>query len=272
MDRVPLRFTEEVLLQLEMEESKRRNLKRKLQAIRTLASIWSGIANRPRKYANLKIYFDPHEVVFYLESDRKPVALEDLGSIVIDEFLISDNRPRDGLHCDPLTESSLKQLKKLLRRGNPCELSVYCRNEHPLLQQLCLAPARVTKLKCFYFPITCREEVFVRILERRTLGSFAFWRETFLTPELLRLLLAFLPTREFHHLSIAVTTDSSVSIQTLTNELIDTVLSMEGRRRCIFWAGGRNFQLCSRRFGDGVQSNVRLMYENESHYVAVCFT
>uniref|UniRef100_A0A1I8A5W2 BTB domain-containing protein n=1 Tax=Steinernema glaseri TaxID=37863 RepID=A0A1I8A5W2_9BILA len=145
MNRVPIIFIEEVILQIERGAG----WTGKLHETYLLSSNWGRIACSKMfaPKAGLNIEFKPNkEAVFsIISSYGEPVALEDLGEVLFEHIIIGNRIDR---HIHPLTDTNLKLLQKHFRKGYPCEVSVWNKYyNQPLIKKLCLAPSRITLLK-----------------------------------------------------------------------------------------------------------------------------
>uniref|UniRef100_A0A1I7YKN9 FBD domain-containing protein n=1 Tax=Steinernema glaseri TaxID=37863 RepID=A0A1I7YKN9_9BILA len=261
MDAVPVCFIEEVVLQLE----RLNNSIKGPQEVSKLSSIWGRIT----KLAVLEVYLSRRKLaVFSLKCDEEPVAVEELGQITIQRIEILDNIGYE-LDCHPLTKANFELLRKSPWRNYPCELSIRYSgaNYHPVVDQLCLMPSRVTKFKVFSY-ITLPRKPLARIMENGNLRSFECYSGLYLTADLLPLLLKFVASKDLSHFTVVIGKSSPVSCETFINGMIDAFLSRERTKPFRFCVGERYEHLCGRFTGTSMAEKVEASFITDN-YAAV---
>uniref|UniRef100_A0A1I8A507 FTH domain-containing protein n=1 Tax=Steinernema glaseri TaxID=37863 RepID=A0A1I8A507_9BILA len=209
MDRVPLRFIEEVLFCVERRPYWTREIPK-------YPSIWGRVAEREgiRNTAKIHVHFSRNnEAIFSVLStstgEETPVALEDLQQFVLEIIEIDEAMIIEGMHLD----------------ANIDDFSGV-----PLVERFCLTPSRVTEIrldKRLPLPI----ELLTRSIEQGTLRRLECEFSVHVTEELFQVLLRFVASERFQRLSF-YRSSGPVSNETFLRGAIDVFLSR--KRRQIF--------------------------------------
>uniref|UniRef100_A0A1I8ADV9 Mini-chromosome maintenance complex-binding protein n=1 Tax=Steinernema glaseri TaxID=37863 RepID=A0A1I8ADV9_9BILA len=228
MDRVPICFIEEVLLQL---ADTPRFMDRKYP------SMWGEVADMKlaREKADLYIYLESKEQAYFcVDDDDGPVELDCIGQFVFVKIRVTDDRDddfntRELPEFHPLTEKNFKLLHNVIRKPFPSDLDLDFLTYpiHPLVQRLCMAIPRVAKLDLSsQGPLSM--DTLTRSIERETLSHLSCYIDMHVTKEMLPVLLRFAAFEKMKKFQITISEDSPVSYKALCNEVISAV---ETRKR-----------------------------------------
>uniref|UniRef100_A0A1I7ZWX8 Uncharacterized protein n=1 Tax=Steinernema glaseri TaxID=37863 RepID=A0A1I7ZWX8_9BILA len=238
MDRVPICFIEEVLLQISYKlcgpTSHGEHHK--------LPCIWGRIAKRKpvKETVGLHLCFvsekEAHWNVWRHKTSES-VPLANLGHFTISHIVIWGRSMEGYRRCDLLTETNFKVLRKYLRTGLSCIIifSAKKRCDHPLVRKLCLAPTRVTRIELFK-PTPIQLEILTQSVTRGTLRSFEFPFHLNVTNELLHVLLEFVASVQIEEFSLYVALKSPISYETVLSRVAEAFLSRERAQRFKFYA------------------------------------
>uniref|UniRef100_A0A1I7ZW15 F-box domain-containing protein n=1 Tax=Steinernema glaseri TaxID=37863 RepID=A0A1I7ZW15_9BILA len=246
MDCVPIRFIEEVLLQLDYEESYTAKIK-----MRKLPTTWGRIvkSKKSKQPVCLKVYVvNNEEAVFSITRFEQPIPLVDLEQSVIRYIRINIG----GHSCHMIYD--FKE-----------------RRDHLVLKQLSLLPTRVTSIELYNesFPI----EALTQSVERGTLRSFKSRNCLQLTNDLLPVLLKFVASTQMKHLSFFVARRSPMSYETVLAEVVNAFLSTERPHHFRLIADPGTERLCERLKEVGMQNNLEVLYYVMKYYrVSICRT
>uniref|UniRef100_A0A1I8ABJ3 DUF3786 domain-containing protein n=1 Tax=Steinernema glaseri TaxID=37863 RepID=A0A1I8ABJ3_9BILA len=225
MDRVPIRFIQEVLLQLEENQFLDTQ-------DRKYPSIWAEVANkkRTREGADLLIYLTfEEEVLFCVFDDDGPVELDRIGQFVLDNVFVEDlgeQEEHDWIweieELYPVTKKNFHLLHSLIRKPFPCHLEFNFQTDpiDPLVQRLCLAIPWVAGLRLnSQMPLSM--DILTRSVERGTL-KYLFCHVD-VTVLLLPVLLRFVASEKMDKFEATPSDDSPISYEALLNGVIDAV-------------------------------------------------
>uniref|UniRef100_A0A1I8ADC5 RNA-directed DNA polymerase-like protein n=1 Tax=Steinernema glaseri TaxID=37863 RepID=A0A1I8ADC5_9BILA len=244
MDRVPIRFIEEVVLQL---------VDNYCFMDREYPSIWGRVASKlTRKKAYLHLYLKSKEqAYFYVDDyDRKQVELDRIGQFIIVNIKVEDKKNKgwdifNPPKFHPLTKKNFQLLQNLIRKPFPCFLGFDFQTDpiHPLVQRLCLAIPRVVKLY-FNSQVPLSMDILTRSIERGTLSDLSC--HTDVTKETLPVLLRFMASEKMNELMVFRSRgcSQSVSYETLFDAVVDAILNKE--RGCHIQVDERCRNLCGR--------------------------
>uniref|UniRef100_A0A1I8A4Z9 Mitochondrial ribonuclease P protein 1 n=1 Tax=Steinernema glaseri TaxID=37863 RepID=A0A1I8A4Z9_9BILA len=266
MDRVPILFIKEVLLQLEQPCH--------VKEIPQYPSTWGKVASRKvvRKPAELEVYYAANkEPVFFLRTSgpSSPLALEDLEQFALESIAIRKKRYFDDIYTlpYPLTKANIQLLQKHLQRGHPCRLLSVDVNGLPLLKQLCcLAPSRITHIyvkKNQPLPT----EVLTQSVERGTLCHLNCAYSINMTQDTFMVLKKFVASKNFDSL-ILTTFHGSLSEVTFIEGVVDAFLSRPRRQQFNFFASEHYEKLCGLLEEQAKQDKVDVYYS--SAFLKLC--
>uniref|UniRef100_A0A1I8A4F8 Uncharacterized protein n=1 Tax=Steinernema glaseri TaxID=37863 RepID=A0A1I8A4F8_9BILA len=260
MDRVPLRFVEEVLLQLDTKDS-------------LYPSFWGKVAERkrPRKHARILVYFEPNtEGRFSVRSTTslRPVALEDLDQFVLVSIHIREGFGQRTEGQYPLTKSNLKLLQRHLRRGHPCDLSLFEDLERAsLVEQLCLAPSRLTRIYLFkHQPLPTA--ILTRNIELGTLRSLNCPSGVIVTQEVVPAVLRFVASENFKSLLLPQMSGEA-SKESFVKGVIDAFLSRPRRQKFEFNVSERYKRVCAPLAGEGMRGKVYVNFNSAKNLLQI---
>uniref|UniRef100_A0A1I7Y7E6 Ribonucleoside-diphosphate reductase n=1 Tax=Steinernema glaseri TaxID=37863 RepID=A0A1I7Y7E6_9BILA len=246
MDRVPIRFIQEVLRHLEDEEFTGIQFRGSNQGSR-YPSTWGRVAQRKttREEARLIVYLAPNkEAVFSVRSGTffgdvgDPVAVEDLPKFDIKRIYIRKKNEHfaGGPAYHPLTKKTLQVLSGILRRGHPCRLGLYANFKGaPLVEQLCLAPSQIASI-FMCSRLSPPMEVLTRSIMRGTLRSFESSCKIRITKKLFSLVLLFVASQKFKYLRLAPLS-GAISREAYFTGVIDAIVRRESKHKFTFYLG-----------------------------------
>uniref|UniRef100_A0A1I7YXY3 F-box domain-containing protein n=1 Tax=Steinernema glaseri TaxID=37863 RepID=A0A1I7YXY3_9BILA len=255
MDRVPICFIEDVLLQLERLQVS------SYGKFPQYPSIWGKVAARKcfRISATLAVFLvSKKEAVFYVTSNNKFVPLGDLEEFTVEVIQIyKSGQPTKD--CYPMTKANLQLLQKHLRRGYPCGLTFDANfSGVALVEQLCLAPSRLTELQilnCQLLPT----EILTQNINRGTLRCLLCSNGVHVTNEFFPVLLRFVASEQFEKLNF----DSSsgpVSSRICLMGVINAFLSTPRRKKFSFVIPRLYEDCCSHLTTEDVQERVSVHF------------
>uniref|UniRef100_A0A1I7ZAR6 Maelstrom domain-containing protein n=1 Tax=Steinernema glaseri TaxID=37863 RepID=A0A1I7ZAR6_9BILA len=255
MDRVPICFIEEVLLQLE-DTPRFKN--------RKYPSIWGEVADKKltRKNADLHIYLESKEKVFFcVYDDDGPVGLDRIGQFVLENIEFEDILDEDWNATElpkfhPLTKKNFQRLHNVFRKPFPCSLELDFQTDpiHPLVQRLCLAIPRVAELRLASQVPLCMD-ILTRSIERGTLRFLCC--QVDVTQEMLPVLLKFVTSEKMDKFEAKPSDDSPISYETLLNVIVDAVLTR--KRGCRVLVADRCRHLCDRLNEEVMREKVKVI-------------
>uniref|UniRef100_A0A1I7YXB7 Glycosyltransferase family 1 protein n=1 Tax=Steinernema glaseri TaxID=37863 RepID=A0A1I7YXB7_9BILA len=271
MDRVPLRFIEEVLLLLD-------SIPYWIRKTLHYPSTWGKVAARRgvKEQVRVNVYLS-QEPVFSLWTSHAgtnmPVPLEDLEQFVIrDIFIYKENRVwREERH--PLNKKNFQLLQRHLRRGYPCYLALHANfSGISYLEQLCLAPSRVTHfsfdgLDPFDLPLPT--EILTQNIDRGALRCLVCSNGVHVTNEFFPVILRFVASEQFEHLMFA-SSSGPVSSKVFLEGAIDAFLSRPRRKQFWFVISERYRDICGRLMGEDVREEVGVEFRRTRTLLSVC--
>uniref|UniRef100_A0A1I7ZQ87 Rad60-SLD domain-containing protein n=2 Tax=Steinernema glaseri TaxID=37863 RepID=A0A1I7ZQ87_9BILA len=259
MDRVPVAFIEEVLLMIDYVSHWV-----KAGEAKKLSSNWGEMAKRKssKKEVRLNVYLtNDKEAVFSVTHYYRNVPLVDLDKVIVDNMCVKDGEEAEAEEqYHPLTEANFQLLRRHLSRGNPCTIELECkeRQRHPLLQQLCLAPTRLSRIRLFHeMPIPV--EALTRSVKRGTLRWFGSDSSLKITPEVHSALLKFVASNQMDHMSFEVQEDSPVSYETLLAGVVYAFLSGQKTEGFHFFVDSDTSEIVAPLREVGMQNNVEFV-------------
>uniref|UniRef100_A0A1I7ZSN3 EAL domain-containing protein n=1 Tax=Steinernema glaseri TaxID=37863 RepID=A0A1I7ZSN3_9BILA len=265
MDRVPILFIEEVMLQFEL-----------IPSFLEGTPLWASIADskRSRKGVFLYVYLvNDKEAVFSVLNFAFPEPLVNLVQFGISYITIMDGNK--GMLTDSrfhlLTKTNFKLLRNCLRRGHPCTMhfDVIQRKNHPLVQKLCWAASRITKIS--FSGQTCLPiEALTRILERGTLRVLESSNFFNVTHEALPFLLKFVASEHMTYFCIDIATNSPVSYNALLSGVVDAFLSVERGRRFRLEVDCGTSGICERLGELVMEGKVSIVYSSIKYDAIMC--
>uniref|UniRef100_A0A1I8A5Y8 Uncharacterized protein n=1 Tax=Steinernema glaseri TaxID=37863 RepID=A0A1I8A5Y8_9BILA len=274
MDSVPILFIEEVLFQLEQPSH--------VKEIPRYPWTWGRVADRKvvKKKVTIVIYQEPNkESSFRLEPANAPIIvlepappLENLEQFALETITIYNKRRFERADTRnrryPLNQENFQLLQRHFRRGHPCDLSLFADFQGaPLVNQLCLAPSRVTKI--FLNNETLPTDILTRSIERGTLRNLTC-NATRLTQELFPVVFKFVASENFRSL-IFSQLHGEVSNETFVEGLVDAFLSGPRRQLFHFFVNERYRNLFGRLKGKDMWKKVDFHCSPDESFILFSF-
>uniref|UniRef100_A0A1I7YX95 Mab-21 domain-containing protein n=1 Tax=Steinernema glaseri TaxID=37863 RepID=A0A1I7YX95_9BILA len=264
MDRVPLCFIEEVLLLLEIQKP--------LFSCDTLQypSTWGRVSASKgvREQAVLDVYFESNKEPFFEVFSSGPVPLEDLDQYVLRRIAI---REESGVLTEdrhPLNKENFQLWRRHLRKGHPCTLALLANfSGVSLVEQLCLAPSRVTN---FYFSrhLPLPTKLLTQSIHRGTL-RWLICSSVHVTKEIFPVLLRFVASEPFEKFKLTCST-GPVSSRVVLEGAIDAFLSRPRRKQLSFVISERYRDFCGRLTGEDLREKVEVEFRCTRTLLHVC--
>uniref|UniRef100_A0A1I8ACL2 Glycerophosphodiester phosphodiesterase n=1 Tax=Steinernema glaseri TaxID=37863 RepID=A0A1I8ACL2_9BILA len=250
MDRVPLLFIEEVLLQL---DSTPYWIRKTLHYPSTWGKIAAKRGVKEQARVNLYLRQEPVFSIWSFHTGIKtPVPFEDLDQFVLEGVTISKEEGQGR----PLTKANLQLLQRHLRRGYPCSLILKADFRGTIAEQLCLAAPQVVSIQ-MNSQVSPSVEILTRSIERGTLRTLWCTSAVRLTKKLFPVLLKLVASEQFKFLRIA-RSSGAISNEACLTGVINALLGRPRRQKFTFYVAQRYENLCSRLVGDDVRVNVEI--------------
>uniref|UniRef100_A0A1I8ACU5 Tudor domain-containing protein n=1 Tax=Steinernema glaseri TaxID=37863 RepID=A0A1I8ACU5_9BILA len=267
MDRVPICFIEEVVLQLE---------KTPYSKDRKYPSIWGEVANKKltRERAYLHLYLKSKEQAYFCvyDGNNEQLELDRIGQFVFVDIKVTDDLDEDWNTGElpkyhPLTKKNFQLLQNVILKPFPCSLELYLHTNptHPLVQRLFLAIPRVAEVR-LKSQVPLSMDTVTQSIERGTLKYFScYYIDIYLTHEMLSVFLRFVASEQMNQFEITLSDDSPVSYEALLNGVIDAVLRR--KRGCRIGVDKRYGHLCARL--EEETARVKVLYDPDDNCLYV---
>uniref|UniRef100_A0A1I7ZAL0 FBD domain-containing protein n=1 Tax=Steinernema glaseri TaxID=37863 RepID=A0A1I7ZAL0_9BILA len=261
MDRVPILFIEEVLLQLDDECPWKTD-----NDASKFPSIWGRVHDiqRSKKHIYLSVYvFSDKEAVFSVSNFGTSDPLVNLEQFCLKSIRVHEGHQTmaDDSSHHPLTEANFKVLWKQLAQGRVYSISLEVdeHRSHPLVNRLISAPPRFVKFEAFKL-LPSSIEALTRSVEIGILRSFRCYRRLNLTHDLLPVLLKFVASEKMEKFLCNIENNGPVSYNTLLKGVVDAFLSRKRTYRFNFQVDRGTKDICERLREVGRRKKVKIEY------------